>query len=194
MPRRTLGRLSQPVAHGFAQVSFSALPAAPGRAWGGWREQLSGAAGVAGEGLWRSPASAPPTGAPEWELPRGCPARRWGWAVTLTSGMSGPGVTQVTQACSRASTCSLSQRRGPAGHRKTAPAQQRTRAVHPGLAPLSKVPAQAQPRAAEFSGSVTHASGQGGVQGDESGDGRPCVGAGGAGVPIAVSRGWGQLW
>ena len=53
----------------------------------------------------------------------------------------------------------------------SAPAPGRTHVLPLGLGTVSKVPAQAQPLAAAFTGSVTHLSGQGGAQGDEFGDG-----------------------
>lgn len=54
----------------------------------------------------------------------------------------------------------------------SAPAPWRTRVLPLELRTVSKVPAQAQPLAAPFSGSVTHLSSQGGAQGDEFGDGQ----------------------
>ena len=54
----------------------------------------------------------------------------------------------------------------------SAPAPRRTHVLPLEFGTVSKVPAQARPLAAPFSGSVTHLSSQGGAQGDEFGDGQ----------------------
>lgn len=161
--------LSQAAVHGLPQASFSALPAAPGRpsqeALGPWRHR-HGRQGA------QEKSSLSPS---HWSLryPEMVPLGGGGWAVAHILDISESGVTRVTwglwhgqdlqQVTSKVASVVPS---------APAPGPWRTRVLPLELETMSKVPAQAQPLAAAFSGSVTHLSSQGGAQGDEFGDGQ----------------------
>ena len=94
-----------------------------------------------------------------------------GWAVAHIVDISESGVTLVTWGLFHGQDLQRITSK-VASVAPSAPAPRRTHVLPLEFGTVSKVPAQARPLAAPFSGSVTHLSSQGGAQGDEFGDGQ----------------------